>query len=176
MHGAPSATALVNSLPVRVTNPMEVEPPSDVTGPRRRRGLPPLEGRCLPRWRRRPSGRTGMSGPPAAARHGGRRHPRGRIRSTRPGGEDSEFFYLVVVRFLPKLICREEKMAASARAGEWATSLATACSLLSRFVRQNGAAAAELGKILFLSSFSCDICGENLDVSQDASRLVFDLL
>lgn len=36
-------------------------------------------------------------------------------------------------------------MAASARAGERATSFTTACSLLSRFVRQNGAAAAELG-------------------------------
>ncbi|XP_066400356.1 protein TIFY 10b-like [Miscanthus floridulus] len=36
-------------------------------------------------------------------------------------------------------------MAASARPGERATSFAVACSLLSRFVRQNGAAAAELG-------------------------------
>ncbi|KAL6656955.1 hypothetical protein ACP70R_004735 [Stipagrostis hirtigluma subsp. patula] len=36
-------------------------------------------------------------------------------------------------------------MAASARQGERATSFAVACSLLSRFVRQNGAAAAELG-------------------------------
>ncbi|CAL5084047.1 unnamed protein product [Urochloa decumbens] len=36
-------------------------------------------------------------------------------------------------------------MAASARTGERATSFAVACSLLSRFVRQNGAAAAELG-------------------------------
>ncbi|KAM3384309.1 hypothetical protein ACQJBY_008768 [Aegilops geniculata] len=36
-------------------------------------------------------------------------------------------------------------MAASARQGERATSFAMACSLLSRYVRQNGAAAAELG-------------------------------
>jgi len=36
-------------------------------------------------------------------------------------------------------------MAASAWPGERATSFAVACSLLSRFVRQNGAAAAELG-------------------------------
>nr|ACG32642.1 pnFL-2 [Zea mays]ACG39917.1 pnFL-2 [Zea mays] len=36
-------------------------------------------------------------------------------------------------------------MAASARSGERATSFAVACSLLSRFVRQNGVAAAELG-------------------------------
>nr|ACG40397.1 hypothetical protein [Zea mays] len=36
-------------------------------------------------------------------------------------------------------------MAASARPGERATSFAVACSLLSRFVRQNGVAAAELG-------------------------------
>jgi len=36
-------------------------------------------------------------------------------------------------------------MAASARPGGRATSFAVACSLLSRFVRQNGAAAAELG-------------------------------
>lgn len=36
-------------------------------------------------------------------------------------------------------------MAASARPGERATSFAVACSLLSRLVRQNGAAAAELG-------------------------------
>lgn len=40
-------------------------------------------------------------------------------------------------------------MAASARpvgvGGERATSFAMACSLLSRYVRQNGAAAAELG-------------------------------
>ncbi|KAL6855888.1 hypothetical protein ACP4OV_018690 [Aristida adscensionis] len=36
-------------------------------------------------------------------------------------------------------------MAASARPGERATSFAMACSLLSRIVRQNGAAAAELG-------------------------------
>jgi len=36
-------------------------------------------------------------------------------------------------------------MAASARPGERATSFAVACSLLSRFVRQNGAAAADLG-------------------------------
>ncbi|XP_044964939.1 protein TIFY 10b-like [Hordeum vulgare subsp. vulgare] len=35
--------------------------------------------------------------------------------------------------------------AASARQGERATSFAMACSLLSRYVRQNGAAAAELG-------------------------------
>lgn len=37
------------------------------------------------------------------------------------------------------------EMAASARQGERATSFAMACSLLSRLVRQNGAAAAELG-------------------------------
>ena len=37
------------------------------------------------------------------------------------------------------------EMAASARQGERATSFAMACSLLSRYVRQNGAAAAELG-------------------------------
>jgi hypothetical protein len=36
-------------------------------------------------------------------------------------------------------------MAASARPGEKATSFAMACSLLSRFVRQNGPVAAELG-------------------------------
>ncbi|TVU37932.1 hypothetical protein EJB05_11277 [Eragrostis curvula] len=36
-------------------------------------------------------------------------------------------------------------MAASARTGERATSFAMACSMLSRLVRQNGAAAAELG-------------------------------
>jgi hypothetical protein len=36
-------------------------------------------------------------------------------------------------------------MAAATRPGERATSFATACSLLSRLVRQNGAAAAELG-------------------------------
>jgi len=36
-------------------------------------------------------------------------------------------------------------MAASARPGERATSFAVACSLLSRFVRQNGAAPAQLG-------------------------------
>ncbi|ONM59615.1 Protein TIFY 10B [Zea mays] len=36
-------------------------------------------------------------------------------------------------------------MAASARPGERATSFAVACSLLSRFVRQNGVAAADLG-------------------------------
>ncbi|GJN11035.1 hypothetical protein PR202_ga29194 [Eleusine coracana subsp. coracana] len=36
-------------------------------------------------------------------------------------------------------------MAASARPGERATSFAMACSLLSRLVRQNGAAVAELG-------------------------------
>jgi len=36
-------------------------------------------------------------------------------------------------------------MAASTRPGERATSFAMACSLLSRLVRQNGAAAAELG-------------------------------
>ncbi|XP_062189310.1 protein TIFY 10b-like [Phragmites australis] len=36
-------------------------------------------------------------------------------------------------------------MAASARPGERATSFAVACSLLSRFARQNAAAAAELG-------------------------------
>nr|CAB3458608.1 unnamed protein product [Digitaria exilis] len=36
-------------------------------------------------------------------------------------------------------------MAASARTGERATSFAVACSLLSRFVRQNGPAVAELG-------------------------------
>ena len=39
----------------------------------------------------------------------------------------------------------EGEMAASMRPGERATSFAVACSLLSRFVRQNGAAAAELG-------------------------------
>jgi hypothetical protein len=36
-------------------------------------------------------------------------------------------------------------MASSARPGERATSFAIACSLLSRFVRQNSVAAAELG-------------------------------
>jgi jasmonate ZIM domain-containing protein len=36
-------------------------------------------------------------------------------------------------------------MAASTRPGERTTSFAMACSLLSRLVRQNGAAAAELG-------------------------------
>uniref|UniRef100_A0ACD5UJQ9 Uncharacterized protein n=1 Tax=Avena sativa TaxID=4498 RepID=A0ACD5UJQ9_AVESA len=36
-------------------------------------------------------------------------------------------------------------MAASTRQGERATSFAMACNLLSRYVRQNGAAAAELG-------------------------------
>lgn len=35
-------------------------------------------------------------------------------------------------------------MAASTRPGEKASSFAVACSLLSRYVRQNGAAAAEL--------------------------------
>ncbi|XP_008648536.1 protein TIFY 10b [Zea mays] len=36
-------------------------------------------------------------------------------------------------------------MMTSARPGERATSFAVACSLLSRFVRQNGAAPAQLG-------------------------------
>jgi hypothetical protein len=40
---------------------------------------------------------------------------------------------------------RQPAMAASARPGERATSFAVACSLLSRFVRQNGAAPAQLG-------------------------------
>jgi hypothetical protein len=40
---------------------------------------------------------------------------------------------------------RQSAMAASARPGERATSFAVACSLLSRFVRQNGVAAADLG-------------------------------
>ena len=40
---------------------------------------------------------------------------------------------------------QKEEMAASARQGERASSFAMACSLLSRYVRQNGAAPAELG-------------------------------
>lgn len=37
------------------------------------------------------------------------------------------------------------KMAAPAKSGEKATTFAMACSLLSRYVRQNGAGAADLG-------------------------------